>query len=559
MSNDDNENTFGVDNKVELIGHYGSDLTHALSAWTSTSRDLDVLDKNGKTKRDRAPALLNMLASEGHHCYDPETQILTQTGWKYFYELSYKDKVAAVNIKTNQVGFEIPKDIFTDDYNELMYHVKGQQLDLLVTKGHRMVVSQKRDPKIGFGSNEFQTVEEVQGKTRKYLKAVSNTNSTKLDKDFAKLLGFFIGDGHSATNNTLSFHIRKSREINFIKSLSYQLKENKNNKFCITEPGLGKWFKDNCYTQSGEKKLPDDFLSYSTEDFHNILEGLKNSDGTKKRNTFVYYTTSTTLKNQLLALAAVNNSAFSLSTTHPKNEKWSTLYRLNFTNRIRPEVALSQKNRGNTYTESWVPYRGKVYCVTVSTGAIIVKRNDKVSVSGNTPFEKSSLHFLVTSDIASHIHILKHRIGVSVNGESARYKELKEDKLYLPPEWPEEEKKIYLAHMEQTYAHYHRSLESLTKHYEESEGLSNKEARKRAKECARFYLPYGNQLTCDVMFNFRSFAHFVGLRYSNHAQREICNIARDMLVQVQNTGDFNKTLAAFGFVDKDGVLVPPFD
>lgn len=243
MSNDDNENTFGVDNKVELIGHYGSDLTHALSAWTSTSRDLDVVDKNGKTKRDRAPALLNMLASEGHH----------------------------------------------------------------------------------------------------------------------------------------------------------------------------------------------------------------------------------------------------------------------------------------------------------------------------TPFEKSSLHFLVTSDIASHIHILKHRIGVSVNGESARYKELKEDKLYLPPEWPEEEKKIYLAHMEQTYAHYHRSLESLTKHYEESEGLSNKEARKRAKECARFYLPYGNQLTCDVMFNFRSFAHFVGLRYSNHAQREICNIARDMLVQVQNTGDFNKTLAAFGFVDKDGVLVPPFD
>ncbi len=32
-----------------------------------------------------------------------------------------------------------------------------------------------------------------------------------------------------------------------------------------------------------------------------------------------------------------------------------------------------------------------------------------------TPFEKSSLHFLVTADIASHIHCLKHRIGVSIN------------------------------------------------------------------------------------------------------------------------------------------------
>jgi thymidylate synthase ThyX len=36
-----------------------------------------------------------------------------------------------------------------------------------------------------------------------------------------------------------------------------------------------------------------------------------------------------------------------------------------------------------------------------------------------TPFEKSSLHFLVTADIASHIHVIKHRIGISVNTESA--------------------------------------------------------------------------------------------------------------------------------------------
>ena len=35
-------------NKVELIGHYGSDTTHAQSAWTSTSRKLskDKLVRN---------------------------------------------------------------------------------------------------------------------------------------------------------------------------------------------------------------------------------------------------------------------------------------------------------------------------------------------------------------------------------------------------------------------------------------------------------------------------------------------------------------------------------
>ena len=54
----------------------------------------------------------------------------------------------------------------------------------------------------------------------------------------------------------------------------------------------------------------------------------------------------------------------------------------------------------------------------------------------HTPFEKGDVHFLVNCDIASHIHILKHRIS-SLNAESARYKELKEDKYYVPEDWAE--------------------------------------------------------------------------------------------------------------------------
>ena len=521
------------ENKVELIGIYGSDETHALSAWTSTSRDLT------EDKRGRINKLLNMLAKDGHHCYDPETEILTETGWKHFYNLSYNDKVAAVDIKSKNILFEVPQDIFCDDYNDNLYSIKGQQIDLLVTKGHRMVVSQKKQPQIGFGEFEFQTVEQVCGKTRKYIKAGINKNNNKLEEDFAKLLGFFIGDGHASTKNSIVFHIKKDREINFLKSLkSFKIKENKNNNYCITLPNLGKWFRENCYSDTKEKKMPNNFLSYSKNDFNFILEGLKNSDGTKKRNTFVYYTTSNILKDQLLAFAAVNNSVFTVSITQPKNNKWKKLYRLNFSNRIYPEVAISQENRSNTYTESWVPYSGKVYCVTVSTGAIIVKRNNKVSVSGNTPFEKSSQHFLVTSEIASHIHMLKHRAGISINGESARYKELKDDKYYVPSDWDEEERSLYILHLEDSLKKYHECLARL-----KAKGMS----AKRAKESARFYLPYGNQITVDIMFNFRSFMHFIGLRNSEHAQLEIREIAKQMLIQVYETQQFNLSLEAFGW------------
>ena len=156
-----------------------------------------------------------------------------------------------------------------------------------------------------------------------------------------------------------------------------------------------------------------------------------------------------------------------------------------------------------------------------------------------TPFEKSSLHFLVTVDCASHIHLLKHRIGVSINGESARYKELKDDKYYLPKDWSLEEQSRYIAFMEDALMRYHDTLERLV-----AGGMS----RKRAKESARFYLPYGNQITMDVMFNWRSFNHFLGLRMKPDAQREICWIAEEMLRQVRDIhGDpFKHTLEAFG-------------
>lgn len=156
----------------------------------------------------------------------------------------------------------------------------------------------------------------------------------------------------------------------------------------------------------------------------------------------------------------------------------------------------------------------------------------------HTPFEKSSLHFLVTTDIATHIHILKHRIGVSVNGESARYKKLQEEKGFVPQDWPEDEQVLLLEHYNESFKKYHATLERLV-----AKGYS----RKRAKESARFYLPYNHQLTADVMFNFRSFMHFQGLRNEEGAQLEVQNLAKTMLKQVADTGSFKLSLDAFGW------------
>lgn len=158
----------------------------------------------------------------------------------------------------------------------------------------------------------------------------------------------------------------------------------------------------------------------------------------------------------------------------------------------------------------------------------------------HTPFEKSYLHFLVTCETASHIHIIKHRIGVSVNAESARYKELKDDRYYVPHDWPVGARDQFVEDIECAYDRYHETLEALV-----TAGFD----RKRAKESARFYLPYANQVTMDVGFNFRSFMHFQGLRNSEHAQLEIKEIAQEMLRLTRATGRFDMSLDAFGYAE----------
>lgn len=155
-----------------------------------------------------------------------------------------------------------------------------------------------------------------------------------------------------------------------------------------------------------------------------------------------------------------------------------------------------------------------------------------------TPFEKSSFHFLVTVDQATHIHLLKHRIGVSINGESARYKELKEDKNYIPFDWDSEWKGRLEVFSESANRWYHKCLEELTPIL----------GRKRAKESARFFKTFNSQIDMDIMFNFRSFVHFQRLRNSEHAQVEVRALAQRMLelVQTIDGAPFKHTLEAFG-------------
>lgn len=177
-----------------------------------------------------------------------------------------------------------------------------------------------------------------------------------------------------------------------------------------------------------------------------------------------------------------------------------------------------------------------------------------------TPFERAIVEFNITCEQASHIHLLKHRLA-NINGESARYKELKEDKYYLPKDWKNIQ--VHKKHHNLNYLSaqveanfgtydwlqcladytilgnklYHKALEDLTPIL----------GRKRAKESARFFKTINSQLTLSVMMNMSCFYNFYTLRHDDAAQKEIQWIAEDMLNCVKNipNNPFNAIIKAF--------------
>jgi len=180
--------------------------------------------------------------------------------------------------------------------------------------------------------------------------------------------------------------------------------------------------------------------------------------------------------------------------------------------------------------------------------------NDLWSNGHHSVFEKGVVHFLVNCDIASHIHLLKHRIS-SLNAESARYKELKEDKFYIPEDFYNCEVD-FVKHdewaMPERHGNWGEVLEDHTKtsnflYHECLKDMEKKYGRKRAKESARYFKLYNSQIQSDVSFNMRSFANFLKLRYSDDAQGEIEDIARQMLVFTKQTLKFEHTLKAWGY------------
>jgi thymidylate synthase (FAD) len=475
----------------------------------------------------------------GHYgCYSSDTEVLTENGWVYWPDVTSDTVLIAYDTKTGSTTFEKPSAIQRWNHKGKMYHLEGQALDFLVSPDHRMIVqSRKKD---GTWTESYDiTAEEVFNKPVRYITtsnlAISQRKYIDCPIDnplFWSLIGFWIGDGDKHTSrNVLRFHLRVNKKIKYLESLCVNLGldfyPTANDRYALSFPNIGKWMIENCLTEDGNKKIPGNYLRMEKDCFINLFDGLRNSDGTSRNKTWSYSTTSKVLADQMQALAAVNDAKFTLCTELKENENHNNLYVMRLTDRYYPRVEISQHMRSKSYVESWIDYDGEIHCATVTTGALIVRRNGKVAVCGNC-----LEHPGITLSVSGYVHSVMvqgrtHRIGTSWDCQSQRYtgqRVLKvakdelpvDDVFYIrPPGYYTNRKgKKY----EWTLEDYNDELDFI---YEGCKRYADKFNRGMCEEHIRDYLAQAIRQNFVVSFNLRSILHFMDLRAKMDAQLEI--------------------------------------
>lgn len=132
-----------------------------------------------------------------------------------------------------------------------------------------------------------------------------------------------------------------------------------------------------------------------------------------------------------------------------------------------------------------------------------------------TPFEHSTLIFLITAPIAVWREFMRHRIGISYNEQSGRYMEL-EPVFYIPPmnrALVQVGKPGHYTFEPGDPDQYHIMRTNLQRSYGESWVAYQVQLKNGiAKEVARLCLPVAIYSSAYVTMNPRSLMHFLSLR-----------------------------------------------
>ena len=308
------------------------------------------------------------------NCFDAETEILTPTGWVPFPDIEEGMPVAQWD-ESGEISFVVPEKIHRIAYTGEMVTLKNEHIDLRVTADHRCpLISRKTD--------EFRVVTAA-----KYVQDHKQVHAGDLlsgtdtfSWDLIRLLLATQADGN-LNGYGASYRFKKRRkyerlvEILDCLNLPYSFDAGGNRGYFnvyLKKCETVRWLEE---TLGAPKILPNWLLHQSYRTRERIIDEVCFWDGHSGRN-FEYY--SKHKANCDLVQAIATTVGVRTIQTFYENSTGGSCWIVRITKRDYSLTTNISKIVSTTENEM-------VYCVTVPSSFVVVRRNNRTAISGNCP------------------------------------------------------------------------------------------------------------------------------------------------------------------------------
>lgn len=332
-------------------------------------------------------------------CFDKESELLCDIGWVSVKEITQNHQVAQYDLLTSEISFDRPSQVMAYYYEGKMHQYLSQSIDMCVTPNHDLIlrhpaskVVKKAKSSDGVWGNNYSSP--VAGRVKKRVAPLT---------PMERILIALQADGcmrgmcpkSSVTHRTCDLHLTKQSELDRAERLlqdagiKYSKIPKRNSRAFVLSFCVPDWVDISKIRTFGLF----DLSSFDTEKARQFIEEVSYWDfalgTTKTKRTSIgsYYNTNRCAIDFVQALCVI--AGYSCKTSI--NRKAEDCLELILPNGKKPKTAkdcfvasISKKEWSTLPHRKEIDYSDNVYCVSVSKGNVISRRNGRVVVTGNS-------------------------------------------------------------------------------------------------------------------------------------------------------------------------------
>lgn len=325
-------------------------------------------------------------------CYDDETEVLTKAGWKLFKDVSETEEVATLNSQSFEMTYEVPKLKVDQAYTGEMIHWGNDTLQASVTPDHIVPVWKQKTKEfcryyakdlMGQGHNLIRLTAQWNGKDQENPLGLS-------PKLFAAFMGAYLSEGCSDSKRIAIYQQDSNKEWlrKILVETGWDWREVEDG-FRLYSLKKAKYLQ--AFGLAHEKSVPDVIRFGSREVIGEFIRTYTLGDGhirvRKGIEEHTIYSKSKRMIDDLSDLALKVGWTSSIAkvksaTSYLKSEDRYITSAPGWNIRFKKTSDWSHLRGAKKESRH---YSGRIYCLSVSSGILCVRKNGRPHWNGNTP------------------------------------------------------------------------------------------------------------------------------------------------------------------------------